>query len=350
LSDRIISLEREIRLYSEFVKLLTVKGTQRTSRGVYAFRFLSLGALLGCALALIGCGGGAAADPPIAPANVTLLVQDAPAAGIAEFNIDVTGATLKASGGQSLTLSTTPTTLEIRHLGLSPTVALRGSATQTNSYSSLLLSFANPQLTIVDAQGKTKRITGQGTPSVRLTGGSVSLPLTATVGAADHLGVMLDFDLQHSVSTDANGNYVIKPVVQAKVLSSAAQIGLDGTLAVVSGLYFNGPNVLSQVPISTLGQGGPAPQVFQAQLLDSSQSVAVTVDSSTILDAAIGQFSNLHLGQVIYLSANFQNDGTFLAKSIGTGPASLSQRYQGLVTGVHQNSSGQPAFDVVVQN
>jgi len=337
-------------LYSEFVKLLTVRAQQQICSSVLQTRNLCAFAVLALAVALTGCGGGGAANAPAAPANVTLLVQDAPAGGIAEFNIDLTGASLKGAGGQTLSLGNSPETLEIRHLGLSPTVALHGSATETNTYSSLALTFANPQLTVVNSQGKVIRVTAQSAPSARLASSSISVPLTATVGARDHLGVMLEFDLQHSVSTDANGNYVITPVVQATVLSNSTPIGLEGALAVVSGLYFNGSNVLSQVPINTLGQGGPAPQVFQAQLLDSSQSVAVTVDSSTILDPAIGQFSNLHLGQVIYLSANFQNDGTFLAKSIGTGPASLSQRYQGLVTGVHQNSSGQPAFDVVVQN
>lgn len=334
-------------MYSEFVKLLTVRAQVS---GVLQLRKLCACALLALAVALTGCGSGGAANAPAPPANVTLLMQDAPADGIAEFNIDVTAASLQGTGGQSLALSNSPATLEIRHLGLSPTIALRGSATQTNTYNSLALTFANPQLTVVNSQGKVIRVTAQSTPSARLAGSSISVPLTATVGALDHLGVMLEFDLQHSVSTDANGNYVITPQVQATVLSDTDPVGLQGALAVVSGLYFNGPNVLSQVPLNSLGQGGGTPQVFQAELLDSSQSVAVTVDSSTILDPAIGQFSNLHLGQVIYLSANFQNDGTFLAKSIGSGPTSLTQRYQGLVTGVHQNSSGQRAFDVVVQN
>ena len=337
-------------MYSEFVKLVAEKVQQRIARGPFQARFFLVWVVLALATAWTGCGGGALADPPGSTSNVTLLMQDAPAEGIAEFNIDVNQASLKGTGGQSLPLGSSPATLEIRHLGLAPTVALRGNASQTSTYSSLSLSFANPQLTVVNAQGKVIRVTGQSTPSVRLASSSASVPLTATVGAADHIAVMLDFDLQNSVSTDDQGNYIINPVLQAAVLRSSRAAGLQGSLAVVSALFFNGNNVLSQVPLNALGQGGAGSQVFQAQLLDSQQSVSIKVDSSTILDPAIGQFSNLHLGQVVYLSAYFQSDGTFLAKSIGAGPANMSQRYQGVVTAVHQNSSGEPTFDVVVQN
>ncbi len=335
-------------MHSEFVKPFAAKLQRRIASGPLQLRFLWACILLVSVAALSGCGGGAPADPPASTSNVTLLMQDAPAAGIAEFNIDVSGASLKGTGGQVLTLGGSPVTLEIRHLGLAPTVALRGNATQASSYNSLILNFANPQLTVVNAQGKVIRVTAQSTPSVRLASSSVNVPLTATVSATDHIAVMLDFDLQHSVSTDSQGNYVINPTLQA-VLGNSPPAGLQGALAVVSALFFNGPDVLSQVPLNSLGQGSGS-QVFQAQLLDSQQSVSVKVDSGTVLDPAIGQFSNIHLGQVIYVSAVFQGDGTFLAKSIGAGPTNISQRYQGVITAVHQNSSGQPTFDVVVQN
>jgi hypothetical protein len=338
-------------LHSEFVKLLAARVHQRNPDRASQLRTFSVCALLALAVTLSGCGGGASSDPPAAGApNVTLLMQDAPANGIAEFNIDVTNASLKDASGKSLTLGNSTETVEIRHLGLSPTVALQGFAAQTDSYTSLGLTFANPQLTVVNPQGQVIRVTAQSKPSVQLAGAAISLPLAATVGAADHVGVMLEFDLQHSISTDANGNYIIRPVVQASLVGNSAPVGLQGSVAVVSALFFNGPNLLSQVPINTLGQGASTAQLFQVQLLDSAQNVAVKVDSSTVMDPTIGQFSNIHLSQLIYLTADFQSDGTFLAKSIGAGPANLSQRYQGLITGVHRNSSGQSTFDVVVQN
>lgn len=256
---------------------------------------------------------------------------------------------MKNSAGQSLAISTSGQSFELRHLELSPTVASLGQGVQPVTYTSLVLDLASPQLTVVDSHRNVVHLTPQTHPFVQLAATTVSVPLNITIGGASRAGMLLDFDLQHSVTNDVNGNYIINPVITAATQqNSLALAQLQGSLATVTAVFFNGPNPLSQVPINATNPGGQ--QVFQAQLMDSGQVIPVSVDSTTVWDPALGQFSNLRVGQLIYLSADLQDSGSFLAKSVQIGPRTPSSRYQGVVTGVQKDQSGNVSLKLVVQN
>ena len=301
-------------------------------------------------MALAGCGGGSAPAASNPTPNVTMLLQDAPANGVAAFRIDVTAVAFNTASGQAVALSNPEQSLELRHLQLSPTVAVEGFTSQAGAYKSLTLTLANPQLTVLNGSGQIVRLNSQTSPSARLASGNVTIPLNVTLGNSDHIQLMLDFDVAHSLSTDSHGNYIITPVIQAGVLGGPPPAKLRGALATVVATFFNGPNVLSQVPINNLAGGTSSQQFFEVQLQDSGQAIPVTVDSSTVIDAAIGSMSKLRLGQLIYVSADVQDNGTFRASSIAAGPSNSSLHYQGLVTGVQKQGSSSSLFNFVVQN
>ena len=306
--------------------------------------------LAGLVAGLVGCGGGSTAPTSNAAPNLTLLLQDAPANGVAAFNVDVTGASFNGAGGQAVALSSPAQAMELRHMQLSPTVALETFASQPGTYNSLTFTLANPQLTVLNGSGQIVRLNSQTTPAATLAVSKVTVPLTVTVGNPGHVNLMLDFDVGSSISNDRNGNYIITPVIHAGVLSAQAPPVLRGALGTVIATFFNGPNVLSQVPINALGPSGSHQQFLEIQLHDSGQAIPVAVDSSTIVDAALGGLANVHMAESLYVSASLQSNGTFLASSIAAGPSTRSQHYQGLVTGVQRNNSGGLSFSVVVQN
>ena len=310
---------------------------------------LVLVAALTAMLFLSGCGGGAAGNSPTIPSpNVNVLMQDAPADGVLAFNVTLDSATLAGGGTGGVDLVGSGQ-MEFRHLELAPTLALEAQSSQLAAYTSVDLTISDPQLAVL-RDGKVIRVNGSTSPSARLARSSVSVPLT---GAPDNNGrftLLLDFDLQHSVALDSSGNYVITPTISATAVDGhTAPVRLFGAVATITGVFFNGSDILSQVPTAALSPGNTG-QVFQAQLMDTGQRVSVMVDSSTMLDKSIGQFSNLHLGQMINLSAEMLSTGVFLANSIAPGPPAHSSHYQGVVTGIQQDASGNASIQVVVQN
>ena len=85
------------------------------------------------------------------------------------------------------------------------------------------------------------------------------------------------------------------------------------------------------------------------QLVGSGISVLVRTDPNTQFSNSIGDFSNLQVGQLIEVNAQFLSDGTFLAKSVDLGIPEQSIRYQGVATRVQQDSLGNFAIDVTAQ-
>jgi hypothetical protein len=264
--------------------------------------------------------------------TVATFLRTTQATGPAAFRIVVSGLSVTNSNGNPVPLLSSMEEPEIRHLDLAPTMFSQATAVPAGSYSSMLATLANPELSIVDAQGNVTQLTATTTPSVRLGISSISIPGTFSLTANGYARVMLDFDLDGSISRDATGNYVIYPAL------SAAQI---------SDLQAERSLVDSIGTITNASSG--TTQALTLKLQSSGSTVALNADGNTAWSSDIGQFSGLRTGETVEINAEIGSSGAYLAKFVGSSTANLSTTYEGLLTQVAQDSSGNYSINVVIQ-
>lgn len=226
--------------------------------------------------------------------------------------------------------------VELLHLNLAPTLAFHSGNIPSGNYKALNLSFTHPQLTMRDSQGHITQVDGSTTPSVRLANSRVSVPLAVSVNGP--AGLMLDFNVQQSITMDAKGNYIVSPVIVPLMVNESSETSeLQDTAGQIVRLSST-DNSISEF----------ANLQMDVQLLDSGKTVHVTVNSDVIDHG--GQAVDLQVGQMIELSAQFQKDGTFRATEISPGSSDPSLSYKGVVSAVQPNSSGEFSINVILQN
>lgn len=295
-------------------------------------KWISCVTLLGLVMVLTGCGstGSNPAPPPPPPpagaSNLTVFATDAAADNVLAFKIDVTAISITDSTGKSTTLTTTPQTLELRHLQMAPTLALQAPNLSAVQYNSVTLTLANPKLAVFSSGSVT-----QSTPT--LSSSTVTIPLASfSLPSGGTQGLALDFDLLNSISTNASGGFVITPVIKpVTVSSSSAAMELVDTVGLISALPAN-----------------PA-KSFDYQLISGAATARVVTDANTVFDGGITSFNNLQVGQYVEVAGQFQSDGTFLAKYVELSASNPGLRVQGVVASVTTTASG-TSLNLVVQN
>jgi hypothetical protein len=296
-------------------------------------KWISGATLLALAMVLTGCGttGGNTPPPPPPPppnaSNLTVFATDAAADNVLAFKVDVTAISVTDSNGKSTTLTTTPQSLELRHLQMAPTLALQAGNLPSGQYNSITLTLANPKLAVFSAGTVTQ------VASPQLTSSAVTIPLTSfSLPSGGTQGLALDFDLLNSISTNASGGFVINPVIHpAAVSSSSPGMELVDTIGQISAL-----------PTS------PA-KSFDYQLSSGAATARVVTDANTVFDGGITSFANLQIGQYVEVEGQFQSDGTFLAKYVELSASNPGLRVQGVVASVTTTASG-TSLSLVVQN
>jgi len=296
-------------------------------------KWISCVTLLGLAMVLIGCGStGSNPNPPPPPpppgaSNLTVFATDAAADNVLAFKIDVTAISITDSNGKSTTLSTTPQSLELRHLQMAPTLALQAPNLSAVQYNSITLTLANPKLAVFSAGTVTQ------VSNPTLSSSTVSIPLTNfSLPSGGTQGLALDFDLLNSISTNASGGFVITPVIKPVTVSSSSPgMELVDTVGQISALPAN-----------------PA-KSFDYQLISGAASARVVTDANTVFDGGITSFANLQIGQYVEVAGEFQSDGTFLAKYVELSSSNPGLRVQGVVASVTTTASG-TSLSLVVQN
>src|SRR5258708_6836610 len=105
-----------------------------------------------------GWGGGSKpTQPPLAPRSLSLSIRDNPPAGVSvlSFEINVTGASLQPSDASkpAVPLVTSPIEVELTQLE-TENALLNAVNAPEDSYNSISLTFANPELTILNQSGQ----------------------------------------------------------------------------------------------------------------------------------------------------------------------------------------------------
>lgn len=303
-----------------------------TKLGIHRRR-LAITVLLSLSGMSIGCGvTGSSQGPSPTPstpakAQVSVFLEDAAADNVMSFNLTLTDAALFDSGGKRYPLLSFSRTFELRQLRLASTLAISGASIDPASVSNLEIGLSTPRLTVYSANGAIQQLTETTTPSVSLTNSRVTVPISFSVAAGQSQGVMLDFDIKNSLSIDANGNYLITPILKSTTTGTSGNNEFSMSLVKIAAVQAASNGMDVQVP--TIGD-----------------TIHVKVDSNTAYDPAVGQFSGLKAGQMIELEAKFQSDGSYLAKYINQGAPDPTLRFQGVLMGIDQNGSN-PMIEMI---
>ena len=299
-------------------------------------RWFAAVSIMSLALIMIGCGStgstGASTQVPPPPtpgtANLSVFMKDAAADNVLAFKVDVTSVAVTDANGHSTTLSTTPMSFEMRHLEMAPTLALEAGSLPSGGYSTLNLTLANPSL-IVNSGGTPTAATPQ------MASTSLAIPLSSfSLPSGGTQGLILDFDLQASISQNASGTYVITPVVhESAVAPGSSGMQLVDTVGKIAAL-----------------PGSPA-NSFDFQANNAATTARIVTDTNTVFDASIGSFSSLQVGQYVEVEGQLQNDGTFLAKYVELSDSNPLLRVGGVVAAVQKDATGNlTSINLVVQD
>jgi hypothetical protein len=296
-------------------------------------------ALLVTGLGLAGCTGTVKSTQnlgqnarPESMGTVATFLKTSSADGPAALKIVVSGLSTTDSSGNVIPLLSSIEQAEIRHLELAPTMLSQSTIIPSGHFSSIVATLANPELSVVDALGNVTRLTGTTAPSVRMAVSSVSIPTAFSLSAKANAGLMLDFDLQRSISRDASGNYLITPVISSAQVSDPQP----------------GQSLVDDVGTVTTVSSG-TPPIINVKLQSSGSNVTVDTNGTTLWSADITQLSSLQPGQSIEITADMESSGSYMATFVGSSTTELPTTYEGLLTEATQDSSGNFSFRVAVQ-
>jgi hypothetical protein len=255
---------------------------------------------------LAGCGGSynAMAPPPGAQAaQVSLAVTDAPPAGVTviSFEVSVTGATL-SPGNVDLLGGKGPVRIEVKKLETESAFLSTATVAAAN-YTSLSLTFANPELTFQNNSG------------------------TALAGCAN--GAVCQIKPTGTLTSMLNGTFYVTSASQNGFL---VDLNLASIISSSLAVDFSAANAVSATQKTTTGGGelqevedadgivmSPANNQFTLQTADFG-AISVATDGNTEFEdfgvCAAANFTCLADGQSIEADLELMGSGGFLAKKI----------------------------------
>jgi len=281
-------------------------------------------------LFMAGCGSQSSITTTPPPSNpnpadvpVSLTVTDTPPAGVTVlfFQLSITGASL-SPGGVSLLSSTNPTPVNVTQLQTDS--AFLGSANvPTGSYTSLSVTFSNPQLTIYNGSGATmgsganacaNNSVCQLTPTtapLTLTFSTAPFPITLTNSP---LAFVLDINMNTVIQPDLTVNLAATngvTISQLPALPSGAPITVLGNLigTVQGGLPYSvvpNPDQVQSILVLQTGDG----RTFDIGL---TFSTTYSYPSSV---CSTSSFACLATGQIVKVELSLPTDGTLLASEV----------------------------------
>lgn len=269
--------------------------------------FLGSALVVGSLLLLEACGGGIRTPSTStgSGAQVSFTMTDTPPAGVTvlSFEITVTGATLQPG---NVALVSSPIDVEVEKLE-TETAFLNTASVSPNTYTSIAVTFSNPQLTILNASGSAIAGCANGAvcelkPSLSPATVTVSgPPFPLGISASTPIGLLLDFDLNNSIQMDLS----VKPSISFTVLPAIATTGQLEDLDDISGRVTAKDASANQFTLQT----------------DNGMSLTINVNSKTEFgnfnDAGLmNSFSSLAVGQNVEVDLSLMSSGTLVAERV----------------------------------
>ena len=205
--------------------------------------------LLAVFAASCGSNGGSSSRPIISPTsgNAFTFIGDAPPAGstILKFEITLNSATLcpqvtdagECQGTPQVSLLSQPAQIELEQLQLQ-SAFLSLKSVSTGTYQGVQLTFSNPELKLLQADGSVLELES---PGLALSPATVTpkFPTAVTVADEANVGFLVDFNVADSIQSSGTSVTGVSPVVSLVQLAADAQQRIeemDDTAGTVSAL------------------------------------------------------------------------------------------------------------------
>jgi hypothetical protein len=289
-------------------------------------RTTALAALLAAGLTILGCGGSNSSSIPpttsTAPAanTATVLVGmgDAPADWITAFGMTVNSITLTGSGGSTVNVVPTVSSMEMTQL-MATVQPVSSMAVPQGTYTQAMVTFSAVTMGYMDPVSHTYQQRTLAGPF------SATVPFNPamTVGTTP-MALNFDLNLGSSVTIDGSGNVLIRPVMTAS-MGSAAGTGMDpwqgtmqhrvGSVSSISGTQF------------TLNS-----------MMGIQQQTFMTNGTTQFAGNGFSGMGAMANGMMVAVNAALQADGTYLAQRVESMPAGANGMMgSGVVTSITGN-------------
>ena len=317
-----------------------------------------LGPILFVAIVLAGCGGSmSSTQTPLGTnmAQVSLTIHDNPPTGVTvlSFEIEVTGAALQrgdSSSSQPVSMLSVPEDIELKHLQ-TESALLASRSVPTGTYSGLMVSFANPRMTIQNQTGATLTLGTQTCsdqqvcefdPKLNQSSVTVQAPTTPfpiTLAMNSPLVLKMDFNIDTSIQ---QSDLSITPTISVVQLPPPNSSGGNQ----------------GDEDMELIGQVASIDQTMHTFTIQSGMngpSFTISADSTTQFDfgtsCSAENFSCLQTGQIVKVDAKMKPDGSLLAFEVKFFQPPNQMSFAGTVTSVNTVNTvnmGASSFQIVL--
>ena len=297
---------------------------------------------------LNGCGGGTASQTsstsPTANGTVNFVVTDTPPTNVTvlAFQIQISGAVLQPG---NVSLLPRPVTVDLAQL-VSDTGFLASTVIGSGTYTSLAVTYENPQVTILNNSGAPTVIAGQTcaagsvcTISPALSQANVTISnggFPITVQANSTTGLNMDLSIPDLLQSDlsitlANGSSVNVSLLPQPASATSQQAEIDDVFGTVTSISGN--------------QIGMTTAVGDSLVLTSSGSTKYNYPVSVCSTAGA---SCLASGQLVTANLSLLGDGALALNSISYVGSSGTPLVKGLVLSA-ETSAADPSVQLLIQ-
>lgn len=293
------------------------------------------GGLLSCSSGTVGGGSGGGA---VGTGNVAVMMGDTPPDGVTvlTFEVSLTGAVLQPG---NVSLVNTPIRIELKQLEVE-LAFLNAVQVPAGTYTSIQLTFANPELTFLNSTGATLAGCPNGQvckidpPLNPVTVNFSGPPFPLTIAANSSLGLLVDFDLQNSLSQTLS----VAPVISIVTLPAVQGTGQIEEIEDVFG------RVVSV---------DAANNRFTLDLTLSGQQLVVVVDAQTEFEdfdddglCPPNNFSCIQVGQVLEVDLRILAGGVLRARKVEFEDGPNAEEVEGIIVAIQSTTQ----FQIVVLN
>lgn len=287
--------------------------------------FLSI---LGLLLILSGCAstggdeGGGDGGGGSGTGTLLLSLTDAPLDNLVKFEITIVAVELDP--GNVLVL-TSPVRVEVTSAQLTSKVIRLASGIPAGSYSSVTIQFSNPEIKFCPDPPQTCSTPTEINPT--LANSTVTRNVSLTVTEDGGVGLVLDFDLEASVQTNAIGTIT---GVDPQVTVSVQNLGNADDEFEAKG------KVLSVTRDTSTS--------FVLEAFGGCQRITVTVDEQTQFEdfdsaSLANSFQSLMQNQIVEVEADAASTGAILANKVELEEATETEEVEGTVLSVTRNGT-----------